>query len=226
MLTRTIFIKNGNAAGTAFYVDRKGKSYLVTARHVASGVPERGAVLQWRQANEWVDLRTVRTLLPSNPSVDIAIFEMDQSVATPFEVTLTEGSEFIALGQQVWFLGFPFAGIGSPVRGGSPIGNDKDIVIPFIKRGTMSAMDGCQSTAVVLYIDGFNNRGFSGGPILYWSFGAKRYRILGVVEGYLNDRATSLQNGQQVDTDVLVNSGILIGYSIRHVLETIDSIGR
>jgi hypothetical protein len=40
MLNRTIFIKNGNVTGTGFYIERKGKAYLVTARHVAQGLPE------------------------------------------------------------------------------------------------------------------------------------------------------------------------------------------
>jgi len=32
-------------------------------------------------------------------------------------------------------------------------------------------IDGTDANAVVLYIDGFNNPGFSGGPIVYWDFG-------------------------------------------------------
>ena len=86
----------------------------------------------------------------------------------------------------------------------------------------MSAMDGTNKDAVVLYIDGFNNPGFSGGPIVFWSFSEHAYRIWGVVQGYKEDTAKALVNGQHVDTQLLVNSGILIGYSIEHAIQAID----
>jgi len=73
-----------------------------------------------------------------------------------------------------------------------------------------------------LYIDGFNNPGFSGGPILFWSFNERAYRILGVVQGYREDTAKVLVNGQHVDTQLLVNSGILVGYSIEHAIQAIE----
>jgi hypothetical protein len=41
----------------------------------------------------------------------------------------------------------------------------------------------------VLYIDGFNNPGFSGGPIIYWDFKKHAYRILGVVSAYKEEAA-------------------------------------
>jgi hypothetical protein len=86
-----------------------------------------------------------------------------------------------------------------------------------------ASIDATNPNAVVLYIDGFNNPGFSGGPILYWSFSKRAYRILGVVKGYKEDTAKVLVNGEHVDTQLLVNSGILLGYSISHVIQAIES---
>ena len=119
------------------------------------------------------------------------------------------------MGQLVWFLEYPFIeGIGSQ------FGNGQEA--PFIKRGTMSAIVGTNPDAVVLYIDGFNNEGFSGGPIVFWDFTTHKYGILGVVQGYRNDTAKVIVNGQAVNTQLLVNSGILRGYSIRHVIQAIE----
>ena len=70
-------------------------------------------------------------------------------------------------------------------------------------------------------MDGFNNHGFSGGPILYFDFGLHKYFIAGVVKGYRNDRAETVVNGKQIQTDMLVNSGILVGYSIEHAIQAI-----
>jgi hypothetical protein len=75
-----------------------------------------------------------------------------------------------------------------------------------------------------LYVDGFNNPGFSGGPIVYFDHTSQSYRILGVVQGYKNEgaRTTILVNGIPQDTEVLVNSGILVGYDIEHAFQAID----
>jgi hypothetical protein len=86
----------------------------------------------------------------------------------------------------------------------------------------MSAVDATNPDAIVLYIDGFNNEGFSGGPIVYWDFGKHSYRITGVVKGYKSDAAKVLVNGEPVDTQLLVNSGILVGYNIKHAIEAIE----
>jgi hypothetical protein len=72
------------------------------------------------------------------------------------------------------------------------------------------------------YIDGFNNPGFSGGPVLYWEFATRTYKILAVVKGYRNDTAKILINGKQVETNILVNSGILASYSIQHAIDAIE----
>jgi hypothetical protein len=212
ILQRTMLIKIGNMYGTAFKIDHEGKIYVVTARHLVAGVPEIKATIQvWEQA--WKDYHTVRTIFPSSPDVDIAIFETEERISQPYtikpESAETGGTTF---GQQVWFLGYPWQ-IGTDWSGGK---------LPFLKRGTMSAVDATNLDAVVYYIDGFNNPGFSGGPIVYWSFSKHVYGVLAVVKGYKEDTAKVLINGEHVDTRLLVNSGILIGYSITHAMKAIE----
>jgi len=211
ILQRTRFIRVGDEGSTAFCVDYHGKIYLVTARHVVAGVPQIGATIQVWDQESWKDYKTVRTLFPESEDVDIAVFETTETIKEPYQVTLaTEGGP--TMGQQLWFLGYPWG-----LR--SRFGNGQ--AIPFIKRGTMSAIDGTNPKSVVVYIDGFNNPGFSGGPILYWDFSSHTYKILGVVKGYKEDTAKVLVNGVHTDTQLLVNSGILIGYSSQHILEAI-----
>jgi hypothetical protein len=86
----------------------------------------------------------------------------------------------------------------------------------------MSAVDATDPDAVVIYIDGFNNPGFSGGPILLWDFSKQEYEILAVVKGYREDSAKVIVNGQHADTNLLVNSGILVGYSLSHAMKAIE----
>jgi hypothetical protein len=196
ILQRTIFIKSGDEAGTAFGVDHKGKLYLVTARHVVAALPLAGGKIQVRQKGEWKDYEVIGKLLPSSDDVDIVILQTNEKVPTPYFIQWSDKSS-ITMGQQIWFLGYPY-GIGSKFA---------NFEAPFIKRGTMSAIDISNPQAVVLYIDGFNNPGFSGGPIIYWDFTDRVVRIIGVVKGYKQESAKIIVNCVQQDTALLVNSG-------------------
>jgi len=211
ILRRTLFIKSGGEAGTAFKVDYKGKVYLVTARHVAAALPLEGGTIQLRQQQEWKDCRITKKILPLSDSVDIAVLQSEETVSKPYEITWSDIGG-VTFGQQVWFLGYPY-GLGTQFT---------DAEIPFIKRGTMSAIDVSNPDAIVLYIDGFNNPGFSGGPIIYWDFKEHVIKILGVVKGYKFENAKVIVNGAEQNTALLVNSGILIGYSFKHAIDAIE----
>jgi S1-C subfamily serine protease len=216
ILQRTFLVKVGNSTGTAFTIDYRGAVYLLTARHVAASLPEIKPVFQIWRDNKWEDVHALRRILPASDDVDIAVLETGEKIAQPFQVAVSAQDEGPTLGQQVWFLGYPFGDTGLTSRMVNQI-------LPFIKRGTISAINGSKPDAVVLYIDGFNNPGFSGGPIVYWEFKKRAYRILGVVQGFRNDTAKIAVNGQQVDTNVLVNSGILTAYSIQHAVDAIEA---
>jgi hypothetical protein len=211
ILNRTLSIKVGNETGTAFSIDYEGKLYLVTARHVTTGLPETKATIEIQRSGKWISYQTKRTLFPKSQNADIAVFETGETLEKPFGVR-TSDLGGVTMGQQVWFLGYPYGGLGSHWSNGEA---------PFIKRGTMSAIDASNPDAVVVYIDGFNNPGFSGGPIVYWDFSKHVYGIVGVVMGYREDTAKVLVNGVPVDAPILVNSGILIGYSIDHAIQAI-----
>lgn len=211
ILQRTLFIKSGEEAGTAFKVDYKSKVYLVTARHVAAALPVEGGKIQVRQLQQWTDYKIVKKILPSSDQVDIAVLQTEETVSKPYEITWSD-KDSVTFGQQIWFLGYPY-GLGTQFSNAE---------IPFIKRGTLSAIDASNHDAVLWYIDGFNNPGFSGGPIIYWDFNEHAIRILGVVKGYKFENAKVLVNGVEQDTNLLVNSGILVGYSIKHAFDAIE----
>ena len=58
---------------------------------------------------------------------------------------------------------------------------------------------------------------------MYWDFSRRKHVIAGVVKGYKPESAKVEVNGQPVDTQLLVNSGILIAYSIKHADEAIEA---
>jgi hypothetical protein len=213
ILARTHMIKVGDEAGTAFSIDYNGKLYFITARHVIGNLPTHDAKIQIMQTGEWKDYHIARVLFPESNDVDIAVLQTDEKIEKPYGVALLSGGEGEgpSFGQQVWFIGYPW-GLHTHLSNGE---------IPFIKRGTMSAVDSTNPKAIVVYIDGFNNPGFSGGPVIYWDFKARAYRIIAVVKGYREDNASVLVNGKLVPTPILVNSGILVGYSAEHIVQAI-----
>jgi hypothetical protein len=213
-MQRTVLIRGPQEQGTAFKIDHNGKLYLLTARHVTAGLPTEKPTIQVRQNGEWKDLHFLKLIFPESNDVDIAVFVSGEDVAKPFEITSEGSLHGVTMGQQLWFLGYPFL---EGLQTKAP-----NFEAPFIKRGVMSALVSTDPKAVVFYIDGFNNKGFSGGPVVYFDFSEHRYRILAVVQGYKNDQALALVNGQQVDTNILVNSGILVAYSIDHAVQAID----
>jgi hypothetical protein len=218
ILNRTFNIKIGNNLGTAFKIDHHSKVYLVTARHMTAGLPTGETTIQVRHGDVWMDYRIVNTIFPSSNDVDIAVFETTEKVSQPFEVAVATDGEGVTLGQPVWFLGYAFTeGLRSRFRNAE---------YPFIKKGLASAIDTTNPEAILLYIDGFNNHGFSGGPIVYWDFKSHAYRICGVVKGYRDDTAKIKVNGVEVDTNLLVNSGILVGYDIVHAVRAIEQAER
>lgn len=212
MLYRTLLIKLGNEQGTAFTVEYEGKMYIVTARHVVAGAAARGAVLQVWQEEQWKDYHTVKTIFPSSGDVDIAIFETNEKVEKHYRVFAKSDNDS-GIGHQVWFFGYPW-GIATHFTNGK--------IAPFVKQGMVSAIDATRPDAVVLYVDGFNNPGFSGGPIVFWNSSSRAYEIIGVIKGYREDSVKVVINGQHADTNLLVNSGILVGYSINHALKAIE----
>lgn len=56
ILERTFFIKFGGATGTAFSIDREGRRYIVTARHVLDGIKD-GEIVQFFKGGRWQPMR-------------------------------------------------------------------------------------------------------------------------------------------------------------------------
>lgn len=218
MLDRTLLIRHDDAVGTAFEIERHHKKFLVTARHVVAGLPETNAALQIMRSDKWTEYRTIRTLFPKSPAVDIAVFETDEAADTPYYVAPAEkGIGGATFGQNIWFLGFPY-GIGTHIP--SPPGG---VFYPFIKHGILSAIDSSDPNADIIFIDGHNNPGFSGGPVLYIDLSDHKYKILSVVSSYRLEATQTAINGKIVDSPLLANSGIIQSYSIRYALDAIDA---
>jgi S1-C subfamily serine protease len=206
-------------AGTTFTIEHAGRQYLLTARHVIRTLCPNNTCpneieIEISKDQVWQKLK-VKVLLPAKPQVDIAVLVPEKELSVTFE--LLPNSAGVVFGQEVYFLGFPQTLDGKTIS--TSFGS---LRVAFIKRGIISAEDTSDENALVWYIDGFNNPGFSGGPVVGMNPTTRQWHVFGVVQGYLTARARTDINNQLIDTNVLVNSGILIAYDIRHAIKAID----
>lgn len=212
VLLRVLYMRVPNKTGSAFILNRNGRQYLVTAKHMVESLPRRNAEVEFYRYSGWHKSR-VNILNCKNPVVDIAVL----SPSEPLRANVPDidtGSKGAFLGQEVFFVGFPH-GLYSPYEvEGYPI--------PFVKHGNVSVFNNLDPTASFWYVDGLNNPGFSGGPIVYQDLTDHKWKIAGVVMGFETEPAMIKVGKRYVNTKYLVNSGILIGYDIEHALETID----
>lgn len=221
VLYRVLRLKTATSTGSAFTIEVDEKQYLITARHLLKGFGSEGEVELWIEGR-WTK-RKARAIYPSKEIVDIAALDLGGPVTVTFPLEPSSGG--MTLGQQVYFLGYPY-GLGTSTSVADLPGFGE---IPFLKSGIVSALDDRDPEANLLYLDGQDNPGFSGGPIVFWHSGSASFRVAGVVRGYQNEALPVLKKKKLDDPEATAyndlytraNSGIVIGYDIRHIVEAI-----
>ena len=242
LLARVKKIVVGSVAGTAFAIELDGRQYLVTAKHVVAGQPDANASVRiYRGRNSFSDLQV--DILRCDDPVDIAVLMPKQSIEPVTYAPLIATSDKIAAGEDIYFVGYPFA---DPALN-SLVGED---AVGFIRKGILSAIRQV-GQATVLYLDGMNNPGFSGAPVFFRDLlqQGQPFKVAAVVSGYRpsqsdimklvpiseaeitnEDRARNLivkmpngRFGKLLGTDYVTtnNTGIVVAYSIDHAVERI-----
>lgn len=217
---RTLLIRSGNDQATALKFDQGGRIYLITTRDLGKHLPMNNAVVQVWHDQTWNDLRTVRTILPASKDVDLAILETGEQIAKPY--TVVKSSEVLTTGQQVWFMG-SFGAIKWPqAPANSPNTLRRSVeTVPFIKIGTISAIDPTRPDSFEIHFQGGGwNPLIASGPIVYWSPAHRDYEILGVIKRNEPDAANAPLSSKPPQK--VVNSGIVEGYSIDVVVDSIN----
>ena len=218
VLQRTFHIKRGGKSGTAFAIDREGKQYLVTARHVVNGITN-GDLIEVLHEKQWKTV-PVEVVGAGESDVDVIVLSCPTRLAPPH---LLEASAVgLAYGQSVYFLGFPFGWDG----GGEGI--NRDFPIPFVKAGIVSAI--ISENPSRLYIDGQVNKGFSGGPVVFVPPGRTQFQVAGIVSSdqRLREPIVDKQGDPIVNSDsqpfgfYRESTGFVVAMDIRHVTDLIN----
>lgn len=221
IILRVFLVRYHEELCSSFTIEVDGRQYLITAKHNLRGI-KNGDLIQIRQKQGWHSL-SVRPIYCEPLNVDIIVLALPQQISPAFPLAPTLSGAIIS--QDVYFLGFPY-GLHSTE---SELSNW--FPIPFVKKGILSALSRNPKGFTVIYVDGHNNPGFSGGPIVFMNEETKQLKVAGVISGYRNQRdkvIAEIKKSQRreptiEETNLIVmsNSGILVGHSIENAIEAI-----
>jgi hypothetical protein len=165
VFVNTLMIQTSNGKGTGFTIDVGGRQYLITARHMISGMGSEGTIEigKFANANRVVFESYTMKIFPCAGSIDIAVLIPPKRL-TVGETMEPAGSASFIVGQDAYFVGFPF-GMYSNAKFNS--GSSRPF--GFVKRGLVSGVQ-YQSAddGDLIVLDGYNVFGFSGSPVTYW----------------------------------------------------------
>ena len=217
VIQRTLFIRCNLSRGTAFTLDRGGRHYLVTARHVIEGLKP-GQTLEIWHEGRWKRLG-VNIVGVGQGRVDAAVFSPSIQLSPPLLLEPGAGRSMMYYGQQAYILGFPH-GLHS---GGEEI--NRGLPIPFVKAGIVSAFD--FGEVKMVYLDMHVNEGFSGGPVVFQPAEGRKspteFRVGGVVAGYVwHGRPLHGPDGNHLG-NIRENTGIAFAIGIQHITDLIDA---
>jgi hypothetical protein len=234
VLFRTFMVKTDKDAGTIFSVDIDNREYWITAKHILTGkkTPPHGEYTQKTatvsilsqvvqsqtdESKNWV----THTFMVIDPGkdIDIVVLVSERPFMDNPPATAAIGATGATFGGDCEFVGFPYG-----TRWSAKFQNAEMLNYPFVKRCTISGRIASPETAVWV-LDGINNDGFSGGPVVFRS--GTDQRIFAVVSGYRLDAADVKQvdnpNGAAAHPKefVFVNSGFIVAYDLQCVLDAI-----
>jgi len=215
VLNRVLFIRYGNRVGSAFTIEINEQQYIITARHNVENICEEDNISIYHDFR-WKDLK-VKSISFDDPKFDVIVLVPDFQITPKTDVKFTMDNLYI--GQDIYFLGFPF---GLKTELGELNSN---FPIPFVKKGICSAIDFTNKEFIKIWIDGFSNPGFSGGPIIFKDYSSGNFKIAGLLKGHLIEKVDIYSSNNTNTNDfVKINSGIILGISIGNIIDKINRI--
>lgn len=208
VIHRVFRIQWQGVEGTAFTIDVQDRQYLVTARHVVHDLRDASEIGVF--SNGFWILLPVRLVGHCCGDIDISVLATSR-ILTSADLTMEPTSKGVIYGQDVYFLGFPYGLLGRCVFGldGFPL--------PFVKRATVSLFDGA-----MFLLDGNNNPGFSGGPVVFTEPQSNRYKVAAVISGFESVPEPVYKGSDQTALTYQYNTGIIVTHAIDGALGLIE----
>lgn len=209
VIQRVFHLKYGQGTGTCFAIDFDGRQYLVTAKHVISGLNDYDPVeIYFNGSWEKIGVR----LVGHHPTADISVFCIDTLLA---QYKMEPSSNGITYGQDTFFLGFPYR-----LQDENSSQINRNFPIPLVKKATLSCITR-DNTGCYFLLDGINNPGFSGGPVVFTEPNNRDFKVAAVISGYRFAEEPTYHQNQETPISVRANTGIIIAYDIGNAIDLI-----
>jgi len=212
VLQRTFCMQYRDETATCFTLDLYRKQYIVTARHALPDVGQ-AVSIGIQHDGQWKEL-VCRVVGSAAGEVDISVLAPSHAISP--SLTLEPNARSICLGQDAYFLGFPY-GLQSVVGEANA-----DFPFPLVKRACVSMLAMAPGSPRYLLLDGHNNPGFSGGPVIYSPREQPQSTMVaGVISGYRYAWDNVFLDNRETNMMIRYNTGIITAYSIDYALELI-----
>ncbi len=210
ILQRVFLLAYEGQIGTCFAVDVDARQYIVTATHMMANLQERGTVsLATESGTREISVRLVGHCAPP---ADISVLAPERSLIYAPPIQVSDDGMFLS--EDVFFLGFPHGWrmATGAINNGFPL--------PLVKKGIVAGFGFTDGT---ILLDGHNNPGFSGGPVVseQLSQQAGMPVIIGVVSGFRCAAEPVIANGQQMALPWKQNTGIMVAGFASRALDVI-----
>jgi hypothetical protein len=198
-------IKKDTNTGTSFIISKNKKNYLITAKHLFKGINNGQNIdFEIEKNAKWEKIYG-NIYFDTTCNADIVL--ISSPYWTNVESSIYSNKIISFLGDEGYFLGFPHnlksEDINNLLGGYS---------IPLVKK-VMQSGRVTENNISIIYLDGHNNPGFSGGPVLFFNRNSpsdKNLYLIGVINGYISSNKE--------------NTGIIIAHSIKHIYNILDQI--
>jgi len=198
-LFHTMMIETNVGRGTTFSIDVDNREYWITAKHVFTGIktgPAGVFTTKTVQANilsqggggdeghdqHWITVKF--SVIDPGKDIDIPVLVPDHLLITyPPDFTLNTGNAGEGIGGDCEFLGFPYGG-GWKAQFQLDANRADSMVpvwFPYVKHCTVSGQVH-DKNFLIWVLDGINNEGFSGGPVLYGT--GQSQKVFAVISGF------------------------------------------
>jgi S1-C subfamily serine protease len=209
------FFQTNVSAGTGVICSYDGKDYFITAKHIFDTLLKSGDLTK-------IIIDIVSEKIPingnvffhENDKIDVAVIKLAEKVQNEGERTSLKGGTGVVVGQTSIFLGYPL--------GFASIVNKR--AVPLVKQAIVSGAVEYKNHFVIL-LDGHNNPGFSGGPVMAKNKDG-RLEIAALISGYFHDpiNVDFDFDRKKIKIPINANSGIIISTPIERVIEIIQKI--
>ena len=214
IFARVFHVRCGTKQGTGFLGSYFGREYFVTAAHLLKEHSKDVLIeLQYQNVWQYPSLRILGYGTQFSKEYDIAVFEWLNPPSSADPMPMDSKGAIVSV--DAYFLGYPYTMVSSKtVLGGWPVA--------LVKKALFS---GFNVDPMQWVLDGHNNPGFSGGPVLLKQGGNGDLIVSAVIGAYRKDYSPVLSTDNWYEETKLMaegNSGVIFATSIEVAIQIIE----